>query len=337
MPIVGQQLRWPGRHLADAGGLIRLALPQPLSAWRQQGVGVIISASRRTDIPALYPDWFMNRIREHHCFVRNPFNPGQIKRVDLSPENVDVIVFWTKNPQPMLGCLDELDGRGYRYYFHFTLTAHPKTIEPFVPEEPELVDAFKTLSNRIGALKMIWRFDPIIFSDVTPEQKIVDTFRRLAQELRDSTKRVVISFVHLYRSVARNLQRIEKEKGVRFYDGARSVEQVQRVALALAQIARAHSMEITSCAEKLDLSDAGVAHGKCIDDQLIRNVFGINVSDKKDRYQREDCLCVESQDIGEYSTCTHGCVYCYAASNKLEALKKRNAHDPRGPFLISRG
>jgi DNA repair photolyase len=296
---------------------------------------MIISASRRTDIPALYPEWFMNRIREGYCLVRNPFNPNQVKRVDLSPHNVDVIVFWTKNPQPMLGCLDELVGRGYRYYFHFTLTAHPKIIEPFIPPELELVHAFKTLSGKIGADKMIWRFDPIILSDITPEQKIIDTFRRLAWELRGSTGRVVISFVHLYRSVIRNLQRVEKESGVRFYDDARSVEQVREIAARLAEIAHAHSIEITSCAEKLDLTDAGVAHGTCIDDRLMKRIFGIDVSDRKDKYQRENCLCVESQDIGAYSTCTHGCVYCYAASNKLETRKNRSSHDPKGPFLIT--
>lgn len=295
---------------------------------------MIISASRRTDIPALYPEWFMNRIREGFLFVRNPFNAQQAKRVDLSPDAVDVIVFWTKNPQPMLAALDELDRRGYRYYFHVTLTGLPKLFEPSLPHEQELIGSFKALSGKIGRDRVIWRFDPIVLSSLTPEGALTATFRRLASELSGSTSRVVISFVHLYRSVVRHLARMEKEHGIAFYDRSRSTEQVTRLAAALAEIARAHSLEMQSCAETLDLSAAGIAHGRCIDDGLIKKLFGITVSGRKDKYQREHCLCVESQDIGQYNTCTHGCVYCYAASNRKEVQKNRSLHHPENPFLI---
>ena len=137
---------------------------------------MIISASRRTDIPAFYSEWFMNRIREGHLFVQNPFNAYQIRRVDLSPDNIDVIVFWTKNPQPIVRYLDELDDRGYRYYFQFTVTAHPKLLEPCVPPVSELLAAFKALSKKIGAEKVVWRFDPIVLSDVTPEHAVIKKF-----------------------------------------------------------------------------------------------------------------------------------------------------------------
>ncbi|MCG6536400.1 MAG: DUF1848 domain-containing protein [Syntrophales bacterium LBB04] len=294
---------------------------------------MIISASRRTDIPAFYSDWFINRIREGHLFVKNPFNVHQVRRVDLSPDNVDVIVFWSKNPQPIINRLDELDDRGYRYYFQFTLTGHPKLLEQFVPPMRELLSTFKMLSKKIGAEKVVWRFDPVVLSDVTPEYAIVENFDRLARELRGSTSRVVISFVHLYNRVARNLDRVMKEQGVRFYDGSRTVEQVKRIAAALAQIARANSIEIVSCAEKLDLSGVGIEHGKCIDDRLIERLFCITVSHKKDKYQREDCMCVESQDIGQYNTCAHDCIYCYATFNREEARKNRTLHDPESPFL----
>ncbi len=300
-------------------------------------VTMIISASRRTDIPALYPEWFMNRIGEGYLFVQNPFNAQQLRRIDLSPENVDVIVFWSKNPQPMVGYLDELDNRGYRYYFQFTLTAYPKLLEPSVPPMHELLATFKTLSAKIGPEKVVWRFDPITLSDVTPEQAIVDNFERLARELRGSTSRVVFSFVHLYRSVIRNLEKIQKEKGVTFYDSSRSVDQVQRIAATLADIAHKNSIEIVSCAEKLDLSGVGVEHGQCIDDRLIKRLFGITVSNRKDKNQREACQCVESQDIGQYNTCTHGCIYCYAASNNKQSHKNRALHDPKSPFLIGNG
>ena len=295
---------------------------------------MIISASRRTDIPAFYSEWFMNRVREGFLLVRNPFNAHQVRRVDLSPDLVDVIVFWTRDPRPMLGCLDELDALGYRYYFQFTLTGYPKPLEPCVPPVADLLSAFKRLSRTIGAEKVVWRFDPIILSDLTPEHAVIEGFGRLARELCGSTLRVVISFVHLYQSVKRNLAGLRHTQGITFYDESRSEEQVRRIASALGDIAAANSIGIVSCAEKLDLSAAGIGHGKCIDDRLINKLFGLSVPARKDRYQRENCLCVESQDVGQYGTCTHGCVYCYANPNKGQAHNSRALHDPRGPFLI---
>ncbi len=277
----------------------------------------------------------MNRIREGYLYTPNPFNVHQISRTDLSPEKVDAIVFWTKNPEPIIRRLDELDARGYRYYFQFTLTAYPKVLEPSVPKEDELLSTFKKLSGMIGPGKIIWRFDPIILSDVTPEQFIVETFERLAEGLKGSTARVVISFVALYKSVARNLDKVCKITGIRFYDSSRTVEQVRRIACALAQIALANSMEIVSCAEKHDLSDLGIEPGKCIDDGLIERLFGIKAPSGKDRYQRPECGCIASRDVGQYNTCTHDCVYCYAASRKNEAHKNRAGHDPESPFLIA--
>jgi hypothetical protein len=298
---------------------------------------MIISASRRTDIPAFYSEWFMNRIREGFLLVRNPFNANQVRRVDLSPGNVDVIVFWTRDPRPLLGRLDELNALGYRYYFQFTLTGYPKPLEPSVPPVAESLSAFKTLARKIGAERVLWRFDPIILSDLTPEGAVIEGFGRLARELSGSTSRVVISFVHLYKSVKRNLAGIGQAQGIRFHDESRSEEQVRRIVKALADIAAANSIGIVSCAGKLDLSTEGVAHGKCIDDRLIKKLFGLTVSDRKDRYQRENCLCVESQDVGQYATCTHGCVYCYANSSGAATHKNRGLHDPGSPFLVGKG
>jgi len=143
--------------------------------------------------------------------------------------------------------------------------------------------------------------------------------------------------VDYYKSVSRNLERITREQGIRFYDISRNSEQVQRIAASLAGIAHRNSLEIVSCAEKIDLSGVGIERGKCIDDRLIKRLFSISVSDRKDRYQREHCRCVESQDIGQYHTCTHDCVYCYASSNKKQAHKNKALHDPMSPFLIGKG
>jgi hypothetical protein len=298
---------------------------------------MIISASRRTDIPAFYSDWFMNRIREGYLYVQNPFNANQIRRVDLSLPNVDVIVFWTKNPKPMIRYLDELDERRFRYYFQFTLTAYPKVLEPDVPSATELLSAFKDLSQKIGREKVIWRFDPITLSDVTPEQRIIDDFGTIAEELKGATTRVIISFVDLYKSVKRNFDKLWQEKGLHFHDADRTITQVRNIAAALIEMAGHNSMEIMSCAEKLDLSPVSIGPGKCIDDRLIKKLFDITVSSKKDPSQRKECQCVESQDIGQYNTCTHGCIYCYANSDKTQVLKNRALHDPTSPFLIGHG
>jgi DNA repair photolyase len=296
---------------------------------------MIISASRRTDIPAFYSEWFINRIREGFLLVRNPFNAHQVKRVDLSPANVDTIVFWTRNPRPLLKHLGELDARGYRYYFQFTITGYPKVLEPFVPPTAEQVSTFKELSRRIGPNRVVWRFDPIILSDITPEGIVVETFSHLARELSGSTSRVVISFVHLYRSVRRNLAALGRTQNVAFHDESRTDDQARRIAKALAEIAGTHSMEIVSCAEKMDLSSVGITHGACIDAILIGEILGQAVTHRKDRYQRENCRCAESQDIGQYGTCTHGCIYCYASSNAPLARRNRSLHDPESPFLVA--
>jgi DNA repair photolyase len=297
---------------------------------------MIISASRRTDIPAFYAEWFMNRIREGHLFVQNPFNAHRFARVDLSPCNGEVIVFWTKNPAPMLPYLDELDAMGYRYYFQFTLTALPRLVEPSVPCEEELLATFRDLSARIGRERVVWRFDPILISDVTPENVILEKFAHLAGRMSGRTERVVISFAHFYKAVKGRLDKVRKETGVRFYDTSDDPEQISRIAREMASIAHNNSMDITSCAEKLDLGEFGVKHGKCIDDGLINKVFGIDVSPLKDRYQREQCQCVRSQDIGQYDTCLHNCLYCYANPNKDRVHRNRALHDPKSPFLIGK-
>ena len=296
---------------------------------------MIVSASRRTDLPAFYGEWFMNRIREGYLYVRNPFNARQFTRVELSPRNVDVIVFWTKNPAPMMRHLDELDERGYRYYFQFTLTGYPTILEPFVPPMNSLISSFRELSSRIGPDRVVWRFDPILVSDIMDEVMILEAFDRIADWIDGCTRRAVISFAHFYQSVARNLNRLERAAGMRFYDVTSDEPAMRRIAASMAEVAHGHAMEIASCAVKLDLTGQGIVGGKCIDDVLMKRVFGITVPAGKDPYQRAECGCVRSQDIGQYNTCVHDCIYCYASSNKKQAHLQKIAHDPESPFLIA--
>jgi len=300
-------------------------------------MGTIISASRRTDIPAFYSDWFMNRIREGYAIVQNPFNSTMSSRVDLSCEDVDAIVFWTRDARPMLRHLDELNKRGYRYYFQYTLNAYPPLLEPRVPTAAAAVSAFKDLSQAIGAERVIWRFDPIVVSDVTPDDWIVGNFESLAQQLRGLTRQVVISFVDYYTKVARSLGRVTSATGVRFYDMHEDPARLLRIASRLSGIALHDSMTPMSCAEVIDLAPVGISPGKCISDELISALFGIQVKSQKDRYQRKACRCVSSRDIGHYDTCAHGCVYCYATSNGRVSSENRASHDPSAPSMSGSG
>lgn len=297
---------------------------------------MIISASRRTDIPAFFADWFMNRVRAGSVEVRNPFNKAQASRVSLFPVDVDAIVFWTKNPAPLMKHLDELDSMGYKYYFLYTLNGYPALLEPRVPSCEDSVSTFRALSGRLGAGRVIWRYDPIIITDATPEEYIVSNFTRLAGQLEGAAKRVTFSFAVIdgYRKVIANMERFSREHGMKFEDITGKPDVVRRLASAIADIARRHSMDIYSCADPNDLSAYGIRHGKCIDDGLIRELFGIEVGHGKDKNQRSACGCVQSRDIGQYNTCLHGCVYCYATSGALEAVANYQRHDPMAPSML---
>lgn len=298
---------------------------------------MIISASRRTDIPAFYAEWFMNRLREGFLFVQNPFNAHKLSRIELSPDKIDAIVFWTKNPKPLLKYLKEIDEMGYNYYFQFTLTGYPKQLEPSVPLIDEILSTFKQLSEQIGPQKVIWRYDPIIISDITDEKYILKNFENLTKILSNHTRRVVISFADFYKKVLRNIDKITNEQNINFYDINLRPDQIENISKFISSIAKEHSLDIFSCAEKLNLSHCGINHGKCIDDELISELFGIRFDISKDKNQRDECGCVQSKDIGQYNTCTHDCLYCYANNDKKLASKNKDSHDPSKPTLIGNG
>jgi DNA repair photolyase len=298
---------------------------------------MIISASRRTDIPAFYAEWFIKRIREGYLFVQNPRNAHKYTKVNLSKDAVDAIVFWTKNPYPILKHLDELSLLGYKFYFQFTLNGYPPVIESSVPQFDEIISIFKRLSSKIGAEKVIWRFDPIIISDITTEEYIIKNFERIAGLLRNHTNKVVISFADFYKKVTKNFDKVKHETGIEFYDVNLNIEQINRISTLLAQIAQNNSMQIFSCSEEYDLSRFGIQHGKCIDDDLLKQLFGVVLKTSKDKSQRDACGCVQSQDIGQYNSCIHDCVYCYANFNKHVSHRNKTMHDPNSPFLIGEG
>ncbi len=277
----------------------------------------IISASRRTDIPAFFADWFMNRIRAGYFHSVNPFNAKQVKVVSLAPQDVDAIVFWTKNPKPLLPHLDELDKRGYRYYFQFTLNPYGEIFEPHVPPLAERIAVFRELSRRIGPHRVIWRYDPIIVSDVTPIEYHREMIASTAAALQGHVKRMVFSFLDFYGKVAGRINELEKARGIRVIDVTDESrrEEMLRFAAWIKQIGDHYGLEVLSCAEQFDFVRLGIDHGSCIDGRLIRFLLGIGKDFPKDKNQRGACLCAESIDMGMYNTCSFQCTYCYANLN----------------------
>ena len=283
---------------------------------------MILSVSRRTDIPNYYSEWFFYRIKEGYLYVRNPINFHQISKISLSPELVDCIVFWTKNPKPMLNRLVEL--KDYHYYFQFTLTGYGKDIEPNVPhKKKEMIPIFQELSDKIGSERVIWRYDPILLTERYTTEYHIKAFEEIARELEGYTKKVVISFVDMYGKM--------KHKGVYFNE--MKEEECRFLAEKMSEIARAHHMEIASCAEKIDLRECGVKHNSCIDKELIEEIIGCQLNVNKDKNQRAACGCVESIEVGTYDTCLNGCRYCYANKSEKQIKNTISSYNPLSPLL----
>lgn len=291
---------------------------------------MIISASRRTDIPAYYSKWFFNRIEAEYCTVPNPFNPNQISHVELTSSAVDAIVFWTRNPYPMIESLNILDQKNFNYYFQYTINNFSKVLEPYAPNIDSALKTFKSLSKIIGSGRVVWRYDPIIITDTMGCNFHINNFRNLVKELKGFTKRVVISIVDDYQKTLRRVGLVEPsyqtslDQDVQIYD----------LLKILAGIADENEIEIQSCAEKIDFTNLGIKPGKCIDDKLLEHEFGIELNLKKDKSQRKECGCIISKDIGMNNTCLIGCEYCYATISQSVALKNFKAHNPKSPSLL---
>lgn len=292
---------------------------------------MIISASRRTDIPAFYAEWMVNRLRAGYCAVPNPFNAKQVARISLLPADVEAIVFWTRNPRPLMRGLRELDSRGLRYYFQFTLLGYPRTIDPKCPSRSAAVRVFQELSDQIGPRRVVWRYDPIVFTTKTTSDDHKRRFGEIASQLRGYTDRAVISIVDEYRKAEPRMRALA-ERGVTGMDCA--PEEFSSLMRELVDLAAENGMELTSCAEPVDLSQYGIHPGKCIDDGLIRDAFGIEVPHGKDPSQRKTCRCVVSRDIGMYDSCVYGCPYCYATGSLRRAAENYSKHNPNSPSLL---
>lgn len=250
-------------------------------------------------------------------------NTHQISKIDLSREVVDCIVFWTKNPARMINRLHLLSN--YNYYFQFTITPYDQILEPNLPEKSEIIKSFIALSDHVGKVRVIWRYDPIILTAKHTIAFHLHAFEQLASTLAPHTRKCVISFVDLYRNSKKNLYNTELLP--------LSIDKMRQLAYSLSKIATHYGIELVSCAEELDLKEFGILHGKCIDDKLITEISGFQLDLSKDKTQRPECGCVGSVDIGAYNTCPHFCRYCYANFDTNEVKKNLLHHDKKALLL----
>jgi hypothetical protein len=276
---------------------------------------MIISVSRRCDIPRFRFDWFRERLDAGFAEVVNPFNSAQVRRVSLLPADAEVLVFWTRDPGNILKYAEDLEIRGYRFYVMTTLTAYPKVLEPDMPPAKEVIAAMRGLGERIGPERIIWRYDPLFLSTITDREFHLDNFRTLAKALEGRVRRVIISFYDEYPQSQRRISASERAGVFRMLpfhnDGGLVLPEVRELLGAMARDAGNAGMGIQTCAEAEDLGSLGIEAGACIDGELIYKLWGIRAG-KKDKNQRPRCLCNSAVDIGTYGSCPGGCIYCYA-------------------------
>ena len=304
---------------------------------------VIISASRSTDIPAFYADWFFHRLKVGYSAWTNPFNG--VKSF-VSYEKCRFIVFWSKNPEPLLGHLDELKGRNIGCYIQYTLNDYEKEgLEKGVPPLEERIDTFKKLVDQLGQGRVIWRFDPLILTDQIGMDDLLKKVENIGDQLKGFTEKLVFSYadINLYKKVKANL---EKSR-VNYAEW--TTNQMEVFAQRLSELNQKWHYQLATCGEKIDIDRYGIQHNKCVDDDLMirfahhdkalmdflgvevkESLFGTEIvkkKDNRDKGQRQFCGCIMSKDIGEYNTCPHLCEYCYANASKEKAQENYNTHE----------
>ena len=289
---------------------------------------MIISASYRTDIPAFYGAWFRARLRAGFCRVANPYS-GQQHEIPLNPEAADGFVFWTRNAKPFLGALDETAARGFPFVVQYTITGYPRALEPSVVPAGRAVALVHDLAGRYGPQAVVWRYDPVFVTSLTPPAWHLEHFASLAAALAGAADEVVLSFAQIYAKTRANSDRAAARHGFTWQDP----DPAAKAALlgGLAAIAREHDITPTLCSQP-DLAAPELAPARCIDKARLSDVAGRPLTARA-KGNRPGCLCAESRDIGAYDSCPHGCVYCYAVRRPARAKTRHRAHDPAAEAL----
>ncbi len=286
---------------------------------------MIVSASRRTDIPGFYAEWFMNRLRAGYVLVRNPFNSKKITRVPLTAKQTDCIVFWTKDPAPLLPHLDEIERMGHRFYFQFTLTPYGRELEPGLRDKAEIVRTFCELGRRVGRERLVWRYDPILLGDGIDTAYHRSRFLRLCDILAPYTDTVTVSFVDIYKKLRNPAFRPPTQ------------DETNELAANIGRVAADHGLRAAGCCEDVRLADFAIDRASCIDPKRIQKLTGRPPDSERDRGQRPGCGCCSSVDIGAYDSCVNGCAYCYATKDHAAARRRFELGDVRCELLGESG
>ncbi|KHK00728.1 DUF1848 domain-containing protein [Desulfovibrio sp. TomC] len=290
---------------------------------------MIISASRRTDIPAFYARWLMGRLRAGFCEVRNPFNAAQVSRVSLAAADVDALVLWTRDPRPLLPHLPEILALGHEPFFLYTLLDNPRALDPKCPEPDASLATFARLAEVLPG-RITWRYDPIVLTAAMPPDWHRRTFARLAAALAGHTDRVVVSFVEPYRKTSKRMAALA-EAGFAPLDPA--PEDRLRLLVDLRDMAASHGMALATCCQPEYFETAGIPAAHCIDAAWISERTGRAIPPAKDAGQRLRCGCAPSRDIGAYDRCLFGCAYCYATTSFDRAREHYGRHDADAVIL----
>ena len=285
----------------------------------------VISVSRRTDIPAFYSDWFLNCLKAGHVFVRHPFT-GKLFGVSLKPEDVSAIVFWSKNYSPLLNKLELIDQTTGNLFFHFTITAN-RELEANTPDYKEAIGDYLFIAKRYSPERIIWRYDPICITDKLPFDVHEERFSRCAELMRGHVRKCYISFVHPYKKVLVNLKKHTDHTLLEL-----STEKKREYALRLAGRADAYGIKLYACCNDFLVSEK-VMKASCIDGRHLSGIFNASI-DTRAASTRKECACTKSVDIGAYDTCAHGCLYCYANTDKQRAIAAYERHDPGWNALV---
>lgn len=286
---------------------------------------MIINTGQRTDIPAFYSRWFINRIREGYVLVRNPYYPTIVTKFLLNPDVVDVIGFCTKNPRPMFEYLDEL--KDYGQFWYVSITAFDRDLEPNVPPIDQVIEDFKYLSNKVGSHAVAWRYTPIIVNEKYTAERHIKTFEYIASKLEGYTSLVAFGFVDIYDKLAKNHPEIKDT----------SDENKIIIANALKEIAKKHHMDLRLCSKEKWLKEYDIDINGCmrVEDYEASIKTKLDIKQKK-QARSGYCACYLSNDIGAYNSCPHLCTYCYANGNKELILRNYKNHDDNSPLLIGK-
>lgn len=283
---------------------------------------MILNTGLRTDIPGFFSEWFYNRIEEGFVYVRSPYAKNLIYSYKLDPELIDCIIFCTKNPKPMFNNLHKIDE--FNQYWHITITPYEKDMEPNVPPVDEVIESFKHLSLKLGKESVSLRYDPIFINEKYTLERHIESFEYIADELSDYTQEAIISFIDLYEKTKRN------------FTNVREVNQEERLEIGkeFAKIGKKNNIIIKTCVEGTELDKFGLDSSGCMTKEVIERAINKTLNIPKQKARNGECYCLLNNDIGAYNTCNHGCLYCYANSNKKLVLRNMKLHDPKSPIVI---